>query len=98
MKRLATLLFIPAFAFGMLVSCGGGGKEYADESAEEEASEEMAAEEAPVYSGETAVGVVHTVEDYATWKAAYDEESNPDARMSIYASVDNPGEIAVFEF
>ncbi len=98
MKRLATILFIPAFAFGMLVSCGGGGKEYADENEEsDEATEEMAAEEAPVYSGETAVGVVHSVADFGVWKEAYEKVSNPDGRIAIYENVDNPGEIVVFE-
>ena len=98
MKKIATLLFIPAFIFGMLASCGGGGKEYAEESDEAEATEETAEEEAITYSKETVVGVVHSVEDLAKWVEVYEEVSEPAARLSYYVNVDNPSEIAVFEF
>ena len=98
MKKLATLLFIPAFAFGLLASCGGGGKEYSEESDDAEDSEEMAMEEeAPVYSGNTVVGVVHSVADLAKWVEVYEEVSVPEGRISYYTNVDNPDEITVFE-
>ena len=97
MKKVALTFFLPVFIIGMMASCGGGGKEHAEESHEEAASAEEVVDEGPVYSGETAVGVVHSVADLAAWVKVYEEVSDPKSRISYYKNVDNPSEIVVFE-
>jgi hypothetical protein len=96
MKKLMIMLFVPAFIFGVLVSCGGGGKEYSEEADATEEAPEGAEEEGPTYSGNTAVGVVHSVADLAKWIEVYEEGVDPNAHISYYVNVDNPDEIVVF--
>jgi len=79
----------------IFTNCGGGGDYSNDESTEEETDEVVAEESA--FSGNTVISVTHEVEDYAVWVAAYNEASNPEARISHFVNVDNPKEIVVFE-
>ena len=98
MKKLFFTLLAPVFIIGMIASCGGGGKEYTEESHDDEnTAEEPMEEEAPTFSGKTVVGVVHSVADLAAWVAVYEEVSTPEARIAYYKNVDNPDEIVVFE-
>jgi hypothetical protein len=97
MKKLFITLLIPAFVFGVMASCGGGGKEYSEESDEAEDTTEETMEEGPTYSGKTVVGIVHSVADYSSWLTVYEEDSDPAARLAIYSNVDNPSEIVVFQ-
>ena len=95
MKRLFIHSLMALAMMGLLVACGGGSSEYAaEEEAEEMAAEEtMEAEEsAPM----TAWSVVHEVEDFDGWLAAYEEMSDPETRGSVYRSMENPNLIAVF--
>ncbi len=52
---------------------------------------------APAYSGSTVVGVTHSVKNYEEWLKVYNEDSDPDSRISIYRSPDDPNLITVFE-
>ena len=49
------------------------------------------------YSGSTAVAVTHQVREYKSWLQAYNNLSDPDSRLSIFASPDDPNLITVFE-
>jgi hypothetical protein len=59
---------------------------------------EVTTEDESAYSHQTVMSVVHEVEDFARWHAGYEEKSDPEARISVYVNVDNPGEVTVFEF
>ncbi len=50
-----------------------------------------------LYSGSTAVAMTHEVSDYKTWLKAYSELSDPESRLSIFASPEDPNLITVFE-
>jgi hypothetical protein len=52
---------------------------------------------APVYSGYTAVAVTQTVKDFHQWLKVYNTDSDPQSRLSVYASPDDPNLITVFE-
>ena len=95
MKKLTTyLLAIALLAF--MASCGGGVK--TEESSTEAEATTETAEEAPKYSKETAVGVFHKVNDVAVWTPAYEADSDPDARINVLASQDDPNMLAVFQW
>jgi hypothetical protein len=49
------------------------------------------------YSGTTAVAVTYQVRDYKNWLLAYNNLSDPDSRLSVFASPDDPNLITVFE-
>lgn len=49
------------------------------------------------YSGYTAVAVTHEVKDYDEWLKVYTDRSDPQSRLSIFASPDDPNLITVFE-
>lgn len=49
------------------------------------------------YSGSTAVALTHEVRDYEAWLKAYKTHSDPDSRISIFTSPDDPNLITVFE-
>ncbi|HWA34334.1 MAG TPA: hypothetical protein VG737_09410 [Cyclobacteriaceae bacterium] len=76
----------------VMLSCGGGEKANTDG----ENSAAFDSVKAPVYSGNTAVGVTHEVKDYAEWLKVYNNVSDPASRISIYASPDDPNLITVF--
>lgn len=49
------------------------------------------------YSGFTAVAVTHEVGDYKTWLKVYTDKSDPESRLSIFASPEDPNLITIFE-
>ena len=49
------------------------------------------------YSGYTAVRMTHEVKDFNEWLKVYTNRSDPDSRLSIYASPEDPNLITVFE-
>ncbi len=88
------------FAMLMMTACGGSSGEYEETESEEPTEETTASEmeEESPYSGETAIGVVHNVEDYETWYAAYDKDSDPKSRIGIFLGVEDPSLLVVFQF
>jgi hypothetical protein len=74
-----------------LAGCGGDKSTSSDDN-----SEAFDSIKAPVYSGNTAVGVTHEVKDYRTWLEAYNKNSDPASRLSVFASPDDPNLITVF--
>ncbi len=51
----------------------------------------------PSYSGNTAVAVTHEVKNFQDWFKVYSDESDPQSRLSIFASPDDPNLVTVFE-
>ena len=100
MKKLLypfTLFTIAAY----LAACSGGSSEAVeetDETAEAEPTEEASEEAATPF---TILGVSHEVNDWAVWKAAYDEHKalRDEAgleQMGIYVDIENPNDVMVF--
>jgi hypothetical protein len=50
-----------------------------------------------VYSGNTVVGVTHTVKDFAAWLKVYQAKSDSNSRVSLYVSPEDPNLVTVFE-
>jgi hypothetical protein len=50
----------------------------------------------PVYSGNTAVGVTHSVNNYDDWLKVYKAKTDSNARISIYVAPDDPNKVTVF--
>ncbi len=99
-KTNVLLTFTALFAMLLMTACGSGSGEYEDSESEESTettASEMDAEEESPYSGETAMSVVSSVEDYAAWREVYDRVSDPKSRISVYQDVDDPNLIVVFE-
>jgi hypothetical protein len=78
----------------LLVMFSCGGEKSASEGDNSAAFDSV---KAPVYSGNTAVAVTHTVKDYREWLKVYNNLSDPASRISIYASPDDPNLITVFQ-
>lgn len=95
MNKLLTqaLSIIGAFSVLILVAGCGGGKT----SSQAENSAAFDSVKTPPYSGYTAVAVTHSVKDYHSWLKVYTDVSDPDSRLSVYASPDDPNLITVFE-
>ena len=89
------LLMLAAVA--MLAACGGAGDAPVEEAAavEEAPMEEVADAASEVM---TIVAVDHEVSDYAAFKAAYNEKSDPESRLSVLQGTDNPNMVHVAEF
>jgi len=89
-----SILFMPTMALGFLLisSCGGG-----KASRSEADSQAFDSIRVSAYSGYTAVAVTQHVQNYDSWLKAYSDVSNPESRLSIYASPDDPNLITVFE-
>ncbi|MBL7848769.1 MAG: hypothetical protein JNL40_14980 [Cyclobacteriaceae bacterium] len=49
------------------------------------------------YSGNTAVAMTHEVRDFDSWLKAYLRMSDPDSRLSVFSSPEDPNLITVFE-
>ncbi len=45
----------------------------------------------------TAIGVTHEVKNYDDWLRVYTDRSDPESRLSIFASPDDPNLVTVFE-
>ncbi len=99
MKKLLypfTLLTIAAY----LAACSGGSTETVeetDETAEAEATEEVSDEVAESF---TILAINHEVNDWATWKAAYDEhkQMRDEAgleELDVLVNIDNPNDVMV---
>jgi len=101
MKNTFITYCIALFIF-LMISCGGS--EYSHEGAEETSTAAETAtgaasnDDESSYSGNTVVGVVHEVTDFAKWEKAYTEKSDPQARIGYIQSIDDPNLVAVFEF
>ncbi len=76
----------------LLAGCSGENK-----SQQSENSAAFDSVKVPLYSGNTAVAVTHTVKNYNEWLKVYTDVSDPDSRLSIFASPDDPNLITVFE-
>ncbi|HRI78345.1 MAG TPA: hypothetical protein PLR06_02320 [Cyclobacteriaceae bacterium] len=72
--------------------CGGG-----NSTKQENNSTAFDTIKVPVYSGNTAVAVTHEVKSFDAWYRVYTDESDPQSRLSIFASPDDPNLITVFE-
>jgi len=99
MKKLLypfTLFTITAF----LAACSGGSTETVeetDETGEAEATEEVSEE---AFEPFTIMAINHEVDDWATWKSAYDEhESMRDEagleELDVLVNIDNPNDVMV---
>ena len=86
------LLFPIIIGMMLVVGCGGG-----KSSSEAENSSAFDSVKLPAYSGYTAVAVTHPVKNYDLWLKVYTDVSDPNSRLSIYASPDDPNLITVFE-
>ncbi len=75
----------------MFWSCGG--------ASSDSNSKEAAFDSARVnpYSGNTAVAMTHEVRDFEEYIKAYRDLSDPDSRISIFSSPEDPNLITVFE-
>lgn len=81
--------------FSLLIftaGCSGGKK-----SNEAENSIAFDSIKIPSYSGNTAVAVTHEVKNFEDWYKVYSDESDPQSRLSIFASPDDPNLVTVFE-
>ncbi len=90
--KLDSSSVICSFVALALIGCGGSPK-----SSNKGNSEAFDSIQAPVYSGYTAVAVTHTVKDYQQWLKVYNADSDPQSRISVYASPDDPNLITVFQ-
>lgn len=91
-KTLLPLSAIGFMVFVILIfSCGGGG------SKQNENSTAFDSIKLTPFSGYTAVAVTHEVGDFKTWIRAYTKLSNPDSRLSVYSSPDDPNLVTIFE-
>ncbi|CAN5159258.1 hypothetical protein BH09BAC3_BH09BAC3_17260 [soil metagenome] len=52
----------------------------------------------PSYSGDTEIVITHSVNDYKQWLEVYNKNSDPNARISIYTSSDDPNLVTIYEF
>ncbi len=89
-SRLLAWSFASVVAL-LLAACG---VKNADQTADEVAFDSV---RLTAYSGATAVGMTHEVRDYNSWLKAYSELSDPESRLSIFASPEDPNLITVFE-
>jgi hypothetical protein len=95
MKKLLTLGFpFICFLFLQLLILGCGGGKKTDQSANSAAFDSV---KVPFYSGNTAVAVTHEVKNFDDWYKVYTDESDPQARLSIFASPEDPNLITVFQ-
>ncbi len=76
----------------LAAGCGGG-----KTSPHENNSLAFDSIELSAYSGYTAVAVTHPVKNYDLWLKVYTDVSDPNSRVSVYASPDDPNLITVFE-
>jgi hypothetical protein len=91
MNKLLTLAFALSL-FLLLIGCSGENKTHQSEN-----SAAFDSVKVSQYSGNTAIAVTHSVKDYDEWLKVYTDVSDPDSRLSVYASPDDANLITVFE-
>lgn len=92
MKKSCCLIWsVPFLVLLVIASCG---VKKGDQVANEESFDTI---KLTPFSGFTAVGMTHEVRDYNTWLKAYNDLSDPESRLSIFASPEDPNLITVFE-
>ncbi len=104
MKKFFNTFLFAAAIFALLTSCGGG--KYSEEADSEDEATTEAAEDASAgesegesaYSQETAYGITHSVTNYEEWYKVYAETSDPEGRLGIVVSMDDPQVVTVFEW
>ena len=77
--------------FILMVACGGKNSHQAENAAAFD-SVRLGS-----YSGYTEVEMTHKVKDYKEWLKVYADRSDPDSRLSIFASPEDPNLITIFE-
>ncbi|CAN5428899.1 hypothetical protein BH10BAC4_BH10BAC4_20860 [soil metagenome] len=92
LKMPALSILGVSILFLLAAGCGGG-------TATQQSENSIAFDSVklPAYSGYTAVSVTHSVNDYHEWLKVYVDVSDPNSRISIYTSPDDPNLITVFE-
>lgn len=85
---------LPGVFFLLILAGGCGGKNSTNQAENSAAFDSV---KLPTYSGYTAVGVTHSVKDFGSWIKVYSEVSDPESRISVFASPDDPNLITVFE-
>lgn len=82
------------FAFiALMVAAACGGEKKTDAAADETSLDSVKVN----YDGLTAVGVTHEVKNYDDWLRVYTDRSDPESRLSIFASPDDPNLVTVFQ-
>ena len=83
------------FIFSLLAFMSGCGSEKKSDQADNSAAFDSI--KVPIYTGNTAVAVTHEVKDFNAWYKVYSDESDPESRLSIFASPEDPNLVTVFE-
>lgn len=94
MKKRIHTPCLPGVFFLLILAAGCGGKNSTKQAENSAAFDSV---KLPSYSGYTAVAVTHSVRDYGSWLKVYSEVSDPESRISVFASPDDPNLITVFE-
>ena len=94
MKKRIHTPCLPGVFFLLILAAGCGGKNSTKQAENSAAFDSV---KLPAYSGYTAVGVTHSVKDFGAWLKVYSEVSDPESRISVFASPDDPNLITVFE-
>lgn len=93
MNRKTSFILSAWTCLCLVIALGCGGKK----TTEIDNSQAFDSVKLSPFSGQTAVGVTHRVKDYAQWLAAYEQNSNPEARISVYSSPDDANLVTVFQ-
>lgn len=93
MKKQTSFILSAWTCLCLVIALGCGGKK----STEIDNSQAFDSVKLSLFSGQTAVGVTHRVKDYEQWLAVYEQNSDPDARISVYASPDDANLVTVFQ-
>ncbi len=95
MKKQIHAPCLPGVFFLLILAAGCGGKNSTKQAENSAAFDSV---KLPTYSGYTAVAITHSVKDFGSWLEMYLKFSDPESRISVYASPDDPNLITVFEF
>lgn len=94
MNKHFTLSILNTSSLALLILAAGCGRNSTHQAENSQAFDSVTLS---AYSGYTAVAVIHEVKDYDEWLKVYTDRSDPESRISIYASPDDPNLITVFE-
>jgi hypothetical protein len=84
-------LLVAAWSAVLVCSCGSPSTGSKDKSSAFDSAKLVR------YTGNTAISMTHEVHDFEAYVKAYRSLSDPDSRISIFASPDDPNLITVFE-